>query len=158
MSIIINTNSREEYNSKISFYQVNGFRIAGTTANNIQTRLIKKNFGPVWAQAILIVSLIGSIFYLSELVIYPLAFTDLFIRLNLFSLLLAIRYLQEMGFILLALFLIMVVVIIYYYLTKEHEVIVKFNPQINNQQQLNNQQQPNNNINYAHENGGNYNG
>ena len=116
---------------------------------NHQTRLAKKNFGPAWAHVILFMSLIASLLYLTELVIYPLAITDLFIRLNLFSLILAIRYMQYFGFLFIILFVIMLIVVLYYYLATPYEVLVTFNP---------NSQQTMNNNTFNNQNRGNFNG
>ncbi len=153
MSIIINTNSREEYNNKINFYQMKGFKFKSSTSSNLQTHLEKKNFGPVWSHILLIISLIGILLYMTELVIYPLALTDLFIRLNLFSLLLAVRYLQYVGIILLIICIIMIIVIMYYYISKPYDVFIRLNQ--NNNQIFNNNN--NNNMNF-NPNRGNFNG
>lgn len=150
--MIVNTNSREEYNNKINYYQVNGFDIASSTTSNLQTRLVKKNIGPAWIQVLLILSLIASILYLTELVMYPLAISDLFIKLNLFSLLLAISYLQYVGILFLIIFVAMLILTVYYYFTKPYEVLVKLNMVDNGQQMING----NGNYNNYNQNGGNY--
>lgn len=152
MGIIVNTNSREEYNDKINYYQFNGFKISSSSRMNFQTTLVKKNLGPVWAHIILLVSLIGLIIYESSLVLYPLAITDIFIPLNFFSLLLAVRYLQEIGLILLIIFVIMLIIVLYYYFAKPYEILIKLNQ--NNNQIINN----NNNVGGFNPNRGNFNG
>lgn len=153
MSIIVNTINREEYNNKINYYKANGFKVKSASSMNIQTHLEKKNFGPSWVVALLITSLIGSIIYLSELVLYPLAISDLFIKLNFFSLVLATQYLRDFGLILLILFVVMLILSIYYYLAKPYEIIIRLN------------QNTNQNVNYNGMNssfnpngGGNFNG
>lgn len=153
MGIIINTNSREEYNEKINLYKMNGFKVKSASSMNLQTHLEKKNFGPFWVPILLITSFIGSIVYLSDLVIYPLSISDFFIKLNFFSLILAVKYLQDIGIILLIIFIAMLALAIYYYMTKPYEVIVKFN-QHNNNQNINN----NNYVNDYNQNRGNLNG
>ncbi len=127
MGIIVNTNNREEYNNKITYYQMNGFKVKSASSMNLQTHLEKKNFGPSWLVVLLITSLIGSIIYLSELVLYPLAISDLFIKLNFFSLILAVEYLKYIGLLLLIIFIVMLILAVYYYLTKPYEVIIKLN-------------------------------
>ena len=153
MGIIINTNSREEYNDKINLYQMNGFKVKSASSMNLQTHLEKKNFGPVWVLILLITSLIGSLVYLTDLVLYPLAISDFFIKLNFFSLLLAVKYLQDIGVILLLIFVAMLIIAVYYYVTKPYEVIVKFNQHNNNQNFSNN-----NFVNDFNPNRGNLNG
>lgn len=135
MGIIVNTNNREEYNNKITYYQMNGFKVKSASSMNMQTHLEKKNFGPTWVLALLLISFIGSFVYLSELVLYPLAISDLFIKLNFFSLLLAVQYLRDIGIILLIIFVIMLILAVYYYFTKPYEVVIKLNQ--NNGQNLN---------------------
>lgn len=153
MGIIINTNSREEYNDKINLYKMNGFKVKSASSMNLQTHLEKKNIGPAWVPILLLTSLIGAIVYLSDLVIYPLAISDFFIKLNFFSLVLAVKYLQDIGIILLIIFIVMLIIAIYYYMSKPYEVIVKVNQQ-NNNQNINN----NNYINDYNPNRGNLNG
>lgn len=153
MGIIVNTNSREEYNNKINYYQMNGFKVKSASSMNIQTHLEKKNFGPTWVLALLIISLIGSVVYLSELVLYPLAISDLIIKLNFFSLVLAVNYLRDIGLILLIIFVIMLILAVYYYLTKPYEVIIRLNHNNNQNMNYNNM-----NNNYNPNFGGNLNG
>lgn len=135
MGIIVNTNNREEYNNKITYYQMNGFKVKSASSMNMQTHLEKKNFGPTWVLVLLVISFIGSFVYLSELVLYPLAISDLFIKLNFFSLLLAVQYLRDIGIILLIIFVIMLILAVYYYFTKPYEVVIKLNQ--NNGQNVN---------------------
>lgn len=153
MSIIINTNSREEYNNKINLYQMNGFKVKSASSMNLQTHLEKKNIGPSWVPILLITSLIGSFVYLTDLVLYPLAIGDFFIKLNFFSLILAVKYLHDIGIILLIIFIVMLIIALYFYLNKPYEVIVKVNQQ-NNYQNINN----NNNVNDFNQKRGNFNG
>jgi hypothetical protein len=152
MGIIINTISREEYNDKINYYKMNGFKVKSASSMNLQTHLEKKNIGPVWVPILLITSLIGSFVYLTDLVLYPLAISDFFIKLNFFSLVLAVKYLQDIGLILLIIFIAMILIAVYYYMSKPYEVIVKVNKQ-NNNQYINNSSYVNNNSER-----GNYNG
>ncbi len=151
MGIIVNTNTREEYNDRINYYQMNGFKIKSASSMNFQTHLEKKNFGPSWLLILLITSLIGSIVYLTDLVVYPLAISDFFIKLNIFSLLLAVQYLQYIGIILLIMFVIMLILTVYYLTSKPYEVIVKLNS--NMTQNINN-----NVVNDFNPNRGNFNG
>ncbi|MBE6485991.1 MAG: hypothetical protein E7Z85_04015 [Methanosphaera stadtmanae] len=153
MGIIINTNSREEYNDKINYYKMNGFKVKSASSMNLQTHLEKKNIGPSWVPILLITSLIGSFVYLTDLVLYPLAISDFFIKLNFFSLVLAVKYLQDMGLILLIIFIAMILIAVYYYMYKPYEVIVKVNKQNNNQYIKNNS-----NVNDYNPNRGNFNG
>lgn len=144
MSIIINAKSMEEYNHKINYYQANGFKVNGTTSMNHQTNLVKRNFGPIAAQILLIISLIGGISFLTEIVLDVLKLTHIIAPLNIFSLVLAVRYLQEIGYVLLMVAVIAALVIVYYYVTKPYEVTVRLSNE--------------NNINNPGFNGGNYNG
>lgn len=153
MGIIVNTNNREEYNSKIDYYKMNGFKVKSASSMNIQTHLEKKNFGPSWVLVLLITSLIGALVYLSELVLYPLAISDLFIKLNFFSLVLAMRYLRDFGLILLILFVVMLILSIYYYISKPYEVIIRLNHSNNQNINYNNM-----NNNFNPNGGGNLNG
>lgn len=152
MGIIINANSMEEYNQKINYYQMNGFKLDSNSSAHYQTRLTKKNFGPILAHIILIVSLIGAITFLTGLVVDILSVTNMIIPLNFFSLILAIRYLQYIGFFLLIIAVIMALVIVYYYMTQPYEVLIRLNQNMNNN--MNNF----NNYNNMNMNRGNFNG
>lgn len=153
MGIIINANSTEEYNQKINYYQIQGFKLDNSSTFNYQTRLIKKNYGPIFAHIILIVSFIGAIAFLTSLVVDCLRVTNLIIPLNMLSLILAIKYLQYLGIILLIVAIVMGLFILYYYLTKPYEVIIRLNQNLNNNN-MNNM----GNMNNMNMNRGNYNG
>lgn len=152
MGIIINANNMDEYNHNINYYQMNGYKIDSNSTAHYQTRLIKKNYGPILSHIILIVSLIGSVTFLTGLVIDILRLTNLIVPLNLFSLILAIRYLQYVGIFLLILAIVMAAVIVYYYVTQPYEVLIRLNDGMNN-----NMNNPNN-FNNMNMNRGNYNG
>ncbi|WP_323735986.1 hypothetical protein PXD04_08865 [Methanosphaera sp. ISO3-F5] len=150
MSIIINANNMEEYNQNLNYYQMNGFKIDNSSSAQYQTRLIKKNFGPIIVHVLLLVSLIGAITFLTGLVVDVLRITDLVLPLNLFSILLAIRYLQYIGIFLIILAIIMALIIVYYYVSKPYDVLIRFNQNLNNNMNYNNNF---NNINRGNLNG-----
>ena len=115
MGIIVNANTPDEYKEKIDYYRMNGFIIENSSINNYQTRLSKKNYGPVILHVLMIVSLIGFVVYCSQLALYALSFANKFIPLSFFSLLISIKYLQDIGIILLIVFIASMVVVFYYY-------------------------------------------
>ena len=127
MGIIVNTSTPDEYNEKIGYYRMNGFIIEDSSINKYQTRLSKKNYGPVILHILLIVSLIGFVVYCSQLALYTLSFANMFIPLSFFSLLISIKYLQDIGIILLIVFIVAIVMVLYYYFAKPYEVLVRLN-------------------------------
>lgn len=127
MALSVNTYSNEEYNQKINYYQSNGFKITSNSRTNTQTNLEKKNYGPIVIHIMLIVSMVSSIVFLSDMVMNCLSFANIFVKLNLLSLVVAVRYLQNIGLMLLIFSVVLALIIIYYYMTQPYVVIVYLN-------------------------------